>query len=194
MTTKLNTKSNALINLLLYLRTSQLFWIFSFTILTAIAAQMTVPVKPVPFTLQTMVVLLAGALLGPKNGAYSQMIYLALGAIGLPVFAHTSDAGIGFARFFGPTGGYLLAFPLAAYLVGYLVQKNKSYFGVVLSMFAGNILIIIAGTLFLYLFYLHTFSDSIAAGAAIFTVWMVIKVFASATIYFGISKKFETLP
>jgi biotin transport system substrate-specific component len=183
-----------LINLLSYLRTSQLFWIFSFTILTAIAAQIIIPVKPVPFTLQTMVVLLAGALLGPKNGAYSQLIYIGLGAIGLPVFAHTPDAGIGFARLFGPTGGYLLAFPFAAYMVGYLVQKNKSYFGVVLSMFAGNILIIIAGTLFLYLFYLHNFSDAIAAGAAIFTVWMVIKVFAAATIYFGISKKYETLP
>jgi biotin transport system substrate-specific component len=141
-----------------------------------------------------MVVLLAGALLGAKKGAYSQLIYLALGAIGLPIFAHTPDAGIGFARLFGPTGGYLLAFPIAAYLVGYLVQKNKSYFGVVLSMFAANIFIIIAGTLFLYLFYLQNFSDAITAGAAIFTVWMVIKVFAAATIYFGISKKFETLP
>jgi biotin transport system substrate-specific component len=194
MTTKSNSKSNSLINLLSFLRTSQLFWIFSFTILTAIAAQITIPVKPVPFTLQTMVVLLAGALLGAKKGAYSQLIYLALGAIGLPIFAHTPDAGIGFARLFGPTGGYLLAFPIAAYLVGYLVQKNKSYFGVVLSMFAANIFIIIAGTLFLYLFYLQNFSDAITAGAAIFTVWMVIKVFAAATIYFGISKKFETLP
>ena len=194
MTTKLKTKSNALINLFSSLRTSQLFWIFSFTILTAIAAQITIPIKPVPFTLQTMVVLLAGALLGAKNGAYSQLIYLALGAIGLPIFAHTPDAGISFARLFGPTGGYLLAFPLAAYLVGYLVQKNKSYLGVVLSMFAANILIIVAGTLFLYIFYLQNFSNAISAGAAIFTVWMVIKVFAAAIIYFGISKKFETLP
>jgi len=194
MTTKINTKSNVLINLLASLRTSQLFWIFSFTILTAIAAQITVPVKPVPFTLQTMVVLLAGALLGSKNGAYSQLIYLALGVVGLPVFAHTPEAGLGFARLFGPTGGYLLAFPLAAFLVGYLVQKNKTYIGVVISMIAGNVLIIIAGTLFLNLFYLQNFSDAIAAGAAIFTVWMVIKIFTAATIYFSISKKFETLP
>ena len=191
MSTKLKTKSNPLVNLLSNLRTLHLFWIFSFTVFTIIAAQITIPVKPVPFTLQTMVVLLAGALLGARNGAYSQLLYIALGAAGLPVFAY---GALGPAVLFGPTGGYLLAFPIAAYLVGYLVQKNKSYFGVVLSMFAANIFIIIAGTLFLYLFYLQNFSDAITAGAAIFTVWMVIKVFAAATIYFGISKKYETLP
>ena len=191
MTTKLNTKSNALMNLLSYLRTSQLFWIFSFSILTAIAAQITIPVKPVPFTLQTMVVLLAGALLGARNGAYSQLIYIALGAAGLPLFAY---GAFGPAVLFGPTGGYLLAFPFAAYLVGYLVQKNQSYLGVVLSMFAANVFIIIVGTLFLYTFYLQNFSEAVTAGAAVFTVWMVIKVFVAATIYFGISKKYEILP
>ena len=94
----------------------------------------------------------------------------------------------------GPTGGYLLAFPAAAFLVGYLVQKNKKYYGVILSMFAGNLFIIIAGTLFLNIFYLHNLSDAVTAGAAIFSIWMVVKVFAAAAVYFGISKKYETLP
>ncbi|MEJ2194971.1 MAG: biotin transporter BioY [Ignavibacteriaceae bacterium] len=191
MTTKIKTKSNSLINLFSALRTSQLFWIISFTILTAIAAQITMPVKPVPFTLQTMLVLLAGALLGARNGAYSQVLYIALGVVGLPIFAYGT---FGLPVLYGPTGGYLLAFPLAAYLVGYLVQKNKSYWGVVISMFAANIFIIIVGTLFLYVFYLQNFSEAVTAGAAIFTIWMVIKVFAAASIYFAISKKFETLP
>jgi len=61
-------------------------------------------------------------------------------------------------------------------------------------MFAGNIFIIISGTLFLNIFYLHNLSDAVTVGAAIFSFWMVIKVFAAATIYFGISKKYETLP
>ena len=191
MTTKLKTKSNSLINLISALRTSQLFWIFSFTILTAIAAQITIPFKPVPFTLQTMLVLLAGALLGARNGAYSQVLYIALGVVGLPLFFFFS---FGPAVLFGSTGGYLLASSLSAYLVVYFVQKNKSYLGVVISMFAANIFIIIVGTLFLYLFYLQNFSEAITAGAAIFTIWMVIKVFAAASIYFGISKKFQTLP
>jgi len=76
MATKINVKSNTFVNLFLLLRASQVFWILSFTFLTAVAAQIAIPVKPVPFTLQTMMVLLAGALLGAKNGAYSQLIYL----------------------------------------------------------------------------------------------------------------------
>jgi biotin transport system substrate-specific component len=194
MTSKENVNSNVIVGIFSSLRSSQLFWILSFTTLTAIAAQITIPVKPVPFTLQTMMVLLAGAFLGPKKGAYSQLIYLSLGAIGLPIFAHTPDGLYGFARLFGPTGGYLLAFPAAAFLVGYLVQKNKKYYGVVLSMFAGNLLIIIAGTIFLNLFYLNNLADAITAGAAIFSIWMIVKVIAAAAIYFGISKKYESLP
>jgi biotin transport system substrate-specific component len=194
MTSKENVNSNVIVGIFSSLRSSRIFWILSFTALTAIAAQITIPVKPVPFTLQTMMVLLAGALLGPKNGAYSQLIYLSLGAIGLPIFAHTPDGLYGFARLFGPTGGYLIAFPAAAFLVGYLVQKNKKYYSVVLSMFAGSLFIIISGTIFINLFYLNNLSDAVTAGAAIFSIWMVVKVFAAAAAYFGISKKYQTLP
>ena len=84
---------------------SQLFWIVVFLILTALAAQITVPVQPVPFTLQTFIVLLAGAFLGARNGALSQILYLMMGIIGLPVFAQVPDGLFGVARIFGPTGG-----------------------------------------------------------------------------------------
>ncbi|MCG6961493.1 MAG: biotin transporter BioY [Ignavibacteriaceae bacterium] len=191
MAIKENAKSNVLLNTISVLRTSQIFWILSFSLLTVIGAQVAIPVNPVPFTLQTMIVLLAGALLGPKNGAYSQLIYLAAGAIGLPVFA---GGTLGIGILFGTTGGYLLAFPLGAFLTGYLVQKYKSYIGVILSMIAGNLLIIFTGTLFLFTFYLKNLEEAIIAGAAIFTFWMALKIFAAATIYFGISKKNETLP
>ena len=191
MAIKENAKSNVLLNTISVLRTSQIFWILSFSLLTVIGAQVAIPVNPVPFTLQTMIVLLAGALLGPKNGAYSQLIYLAAGAIGLPVFA---GGTLGIGILFGTTGGYLLAFPLGAFLTGYLVQKYKSYLGVILSMIAGNLLIIFTGTLFLFTFYLKNLEEAIIAGAAIFTFWMALKIFAAATIYFGISKKNETLP
>jgi len=186
---KENVRTSSFLNLVSSVRSSSLFWILSFTVLTAVAAQITVPVKPVPFTLQTMMVLLAGAFLGPKKGAYSQLIYLSLGAIGLPVFAQTPDGLIGFARLFGPTGGYLLAFPVAAFFVGYLVKNYKSYIGVILSMFAGNLLIIVSGTLFLGVFYLQSFPEAVAYGAAVFSVWMVVKVFAAAAIYFGVRKR-----
>ncbi|OGU76746.1 MAG: hypothetical protein A2V93_06570 [Ignavibacteria bacterium RBG_16_34_14] len=164
-------------------------WIFSFSFLTAIAAQFTVPVKPVPFTLQTMAVLLSGAFLGAKRGAVSQLIYLSLGIVGLPVFAQTPEGALGFARLIGPTGGYLLAFPLAAFVAGYLIEINKSYSVVVSSMFIGALLIIFFGTLYLHIFFIKDFNEAVKAGAAIFSIWTVIKVFTAATIYFGTTKK-----
>jgi biotin transport system substrate-specific component len=177
---------NSFIKYLSTIKVHALLGIISFAILTAVAAQITIPAKPVPFTLQTLMVALAGAFLGAKKGAYSQLLYLAVGAIGLPVFAQNPDGLYGFARLFGPTGGYLLAFPIAAFLTGYIIEKNNSYLTVVLAMFAANVVIILCGTLFLDAFYIHNISESLKVGALIFSVWTVVKVFASASIYFGI--------
>ena len=167
--------------------TSKLFGIISFTLLTAIAAQITIPVKPVPFTLQTVMVVLAGAFLGAKNGAYSQMLYLLLGCLGLPVFAHI-PAAFGFMRLFGPTGGYLLSFPVAAFVTGYLLRKNQSYFNVTITMLIANIIIIGMGTFFLYTFYLKNFNEAVTFGAAIFSIWTVIKIYLSITVFYAIKK------
>lgn len=191
---KSSAKSLTFTQLFSSIKESTIFWVLSFSILTAISAQISIPIKPVPFTLQTMIVLLAGAFLGAKNGAYSQLIYIFLGAIGLPVFAQTADGTMGLARLIGPTGGYLLAFPIAAYLVGYLTEKNQKYFTVIISMFVAELVVIAFGTLYLYAAYLHNFVDAVKAGAAIFTVWMAVKVFAAATIYFGVAKKQSKLP
>src|SRR5687767_6577642 len=75
-----------------------------FALLTALGAHLAIPVGPVPITMQTLFVTLAGALLGPYLGATSQIVYLLMGIAGAPVFA----MGSGFAYLFGPTGGYLL--------------------------------------------------------------------------------------
>lgn len=189
-----SSKSLNLSNLLTYVKESELFWIVTFSVLTAISAQVSIPVKPVPFTLQTMIVLLAGAFLGAKNGTYSMLLYIFLGAIGLPVFAQTADGTMGFARLHGPTGGYLLAFPVAAYLVGYFTEKSQKYSSIVISMFIAELVVIFVGTFYLYAAYLHNFMDAVKAGAAIFSLWMVIKIFMAATIYFGVSKKQPRLP
>jgi len=191
---KTSSRSLTLTQLISSVKESELFWIVSFSILTAVSAQVSIPIKPIPFTLQTMVVLLAGAFLGARNGAYSQLLYIFLGAIGLPIFAQTADGTMGFARLIGPTGGYLLAFPVAAYLVGLLTEKSQKYLTVIISMFVAELVVIAFGTLYLYAAYLHNFVDAVKAGAAIFTVWMVVKVFAAATIYFAVSKKQPRLP
>ncbi|TSA30356.1 MAG: biotin transporter BioY, partial [Ignavibacteriales bacterium] len=117
MTSKEKVKNNSLLTTLINVRSSELFWIITFSVLTALSAQVAVPTQPVPFTLQTMLVLLSGAFLGSRNGAYSQILYLAVGVMGVPVFAGFT---YGIAKLFGPTGGYLLTFPFAAFLVGYI--------------------------------------------------------------------------
>lgn len=91
-----------------------------FALLMALCAQATVPMIPVPMTLQTFAVLLAGAVLGGGWGAASVLLYLALAALGLPVLA---EGGSGLAPFAGPTAGYLLAFPVAALLAGALGRR-----------------------------------------------------------------------
>jgi len=188
---KTSSNSLSISQFLSSIKSSELFWIFSFSILTAISAQISIPVQPVPFTLQTMIVLLSGAFLGARNGAYSQLLYIALGAVGLPVFA---DGTMGFARLIGPTGGYLLAFPLSAYLVGFLTGKSQKYVFVVISMFIAELAVIFIGTSYLYATYLQNFVEAVKAGAAIFSVWMAIKVFAAASIYFTVAKKQQRLP
>src|SRR5436190_12727269 len=94
-------------------------------LLVAGAAQVSVPLPgtPVPMTLQPMAVLLVGSLLGARLGALSMILYLAMGAAGLPVFTPTVPL-LGFARLLGPTGGYLLAYPVAAWVTGWLNQPD----------------------------------------------------------------------
>lgn len=96
------------------------------TALTAAAAQVSVHVAftPVPLTLQPIVVLLGSAALGARLGASSQALYLLLGIVGLPVFAASPILPQGVGRLLGPTGGYLLAYPLAAFITGWLAERG----------------------------------------------------------------------
>jgi biotin transport system substrate-specific component len=90
-------------------------------LVVALSAQIVVPVpfSPVPMTLQPLAVLAVGGLLGGAAGLGALLLYIALGVAGLPVFA---GGGSGVARLLGPTGGYLLAFPIAAWVTGMLIS------------------------------------------------------------------------
>jgi len=102
--------------------------VFSGAALTAIAAQIAIPAYPVPFTLQTLVVLLVGATLGSRRGGLSLGVYALAGLAGLPVFAPKADGGhvVGFAAFVGPTAGFILGFVIAAYVIGLLAERKWS--------------------------------------------------------------------
>lgn len=107
----------------------------------ALLAQVEVPLKPVPITLQTLGVLLVGAALGSWRGAAAMTTYLAAGAVGLPVLA--GGAG-GLVKVLGPTGGFLVGFIAAAFVVGWLVERlgaDRKVLGTVGAMLVGNVVI-----------------------------------------------------
>ena len=94
-------------------------WIIGFALLMAVGAQIDVPMHPVPMTLQSFAILLAGLCLGPKDGFVATLVYLGSAVVGLPVLAEGSS---GLAPFIGPTAGYIYAFPVSALLAGLLVK------------------------------------------------------------------------
>lgn len=88
------------------------------------SAKLQVPFYPIPMTMQTFVVLILGMAYGWKLGAATVLLYLAQGALGLPVFAGTPERGVGFAYMIGPTGGYLVGFVVSAAAIGWLGSRG----------------------------------------------------------------------
>ena len=123
------------------------------TALTAAAAQISVPLPftPVPFTLQPMVVLLGGAALGSRLGMSSQALYLLAGVAGLPVFAASPVLPQGIGRLLGPTGGFLLSYPVAALVTGWLAERtfDRRYLTSILAMSCGLAIIFACGVAWL---------------------------------------------
>lgn len=114
-------------------------------LLVSVAAQVVVPLPltPIPFTLQPLAVLVVGGVLGARRGAAALALYLAMGLVGLPVFA---AGGSGIARLMGPTGGYLLAFPVAAAVAGSVAGARPGLVRALFACAAGMVVIHVGGT------------------------------------------------
>ena len=125
--------------------TKDLCFLALFVAVIAVMSQLAIPLPFVPITLQTFAVALAGVILGAKKGALALLIYLALGALGLPVFSGFRG---GFQAIAGPTGGYLFSFPTVAFIVGVTADKNKKSL-LALGLTLGCIINLTAGSLWL---------------------------------------------
>jgi biotin transport system substrate-specific component len=162
------------------------------TVLTAIAAQVSVPLPftPVPLTFQPMVVLVGAAALGSRLGVASQVLYLALGIAGLPVFAASPFLPQGAARLIGPTGGFLMAFPLAAFVAGWLAERgfDRRYLTAVLAMACGLAVVFAGGVAWLAIASQPTrsFSSAFAAGVLPFIVPDLLKLLVAAAVMPGV--------
>ena len=140
--------------------------------LVALSAQVAVG-YPVPITAQTFAVLMLAALLGPARAALCILAYIAEGAAGLPVFAQGKG---GLVALFGPTGGYLIGFVPAAYLVGFLARKgwDRRISTTILAMIFGNVIIYVFGLLWLSA--LVGFQNALAGGLRPFILADLLKI------------------
>ncbi|HEY2825022.1 MAG TPA: biotin transporter BioY [Gemmatimonadales bacterium] len=150
-------------------------------VLVALSAQFAVPLPgtPVPVTFQVCAVLIVGGLLGPRFGAMSLGLYLLLGAAGLPVFQPLGVPGA--ARLIGPTGGYLLAYPLAAAAVGALVGDARHWGRLLGGLVAGALIIHLGGVSQLAILS-GGMSQAIAMGSVPFLLGDALKVALAALV------------
>jgi len=161
---------------------------------TAAGACIIVPIPPVPITLQTLFLYLAGALLGGRLALLSQVVYVLLGIIGLPVFA---GGKAGFGVLFGPTGGYLIGFLPAAYIVGKWneVLNAPSFPTVLVSMIVGTIPVYLLGVLQLSFVAKLDLVKAVSVGMLPFLIGDGIKIVAAALLagrltgYLGVIRK-----
>jgi len=155
--------------------------VVGFALLTAVAAKIAIPVpgSPIPITLQTFMVLLAGVVLGAKRGALSQVALIGMGLMGLPVFSTPLP---GTVVLMGPTGGYILGFAFAAFASGLLFERLalKSIWAKFIALFGASFFILIPGVIWLSVFTQGSLTTAILVGLVPFLWGDVVKCAAVA--------------
>jgi biotin transport system substrate-specific component len=161
------------------MQTRELVGAALFGVLTAVGGPWNIPLPLVPITLQTLFTYLSGAILGARIGALSQVIYILLGAVGLPVFAQFSS---GPRVLVGPTAGYLIGFVAGAYAVGWLTRRSYSYARLLLGMVAATAVIYALGVLGLMVVLSLSLTTAVLVGVVPFLVGDALKIVAAATL------------
>jgi biotin transport system substrate-specific component len=160
--------------------TRQVLIVVCASLFVALCARLTafLSATPVPVTLQNFGVLVVGMSLGRKRGFAALALYLAEGAIGLPVFNPLGPGGI--AQILGPTGGYLLAYPFVAWLAGFIMERGqRTFVRALTASFLAEILLFVGGLSWLYL-YTHSLARALQYGLYWFVLAEVFKIVAAA--------------
>jgi len=156
--------------------------VVSASLFVALCARITIPIPgtPVPLTVQNFGVVLVGLLLGSRRGFAALALYLAEGAMGMPVFSPVGVGGI--AHLLGPTGGFLLSYPLVAWVAGYVMEHGqKSFARAALSGLLGEVVLFAGGLTWLAVL-THSVTQAIRWGLYWFLFAEVIKVMMAAGI------------
>jgi len=160
------------------------------SLFVALCARVTVPLPftPVPLTLQNFGVLAVALVLGSRRGFAALALYLAEGVAGLPVFNPAGPGGV--AQLFGATGGFLMAYPFVAFLVGWIYERsNRRFAWAALAGLAGEIVLFAGGLSWLFVL-THSLSQAIRWGLYWFAFAEVIKIMLAAGVASGWNKRF----
>lgn len=171
-------------------RTRQLVYAALFAALVWLFSYIKIPIGPVPITLQTLAVMLAGCVLGKRLGFLSQLLFVLLIAVGIAVLPRT---GTGVGALLGPTGGYIFSWPFAAWIIGWFAEKAQHIDKPVPLVLLGNVL---GGMVFVYLlgaaWLAHvahfTFVKAIMVGVLPFLIGDFLKGIAAAFIAAGVAR------
>jgi len=159
--------------------------------LIAVLAQISLPIGPVPFTLQNFAIGLIATVFRPREAVLSVALYLLLGAIGLPVFA---GGGAGFHVLVGPSAGYLWFDLVYAGLTSYLIHKNSGYIRIFLANLLGVSLVFVGGILSLHFLAGMPFNQALAVGVLPFILPDLGKIIAISFISRPLLKRLKSLP
>lgn len=162
-----------------------------FSSITALLSQISIPIPftTVPLTMQVFAVAISGVLLGSRKGFISQLIYLLMGSIGLPVFA---NMGGGLSIVLGPTGGFILGFPIMSLIIGYFSKQNKVIY-VLIGMIIGLIIDYLIGTILFTFITKSTFMQGLIMCVAPFILFDFIKIGLATTIGTTLSKRLKNI-
>lgn len=163
-----------------------------FTAVIAIMAQISIPMPlGVPMTMQTFAITLAAIILGAKLSTISSLIYILLGAIGLPVLAGFSG---GISKFVGPTGGFLISFPIMAFIIGYAVDHRSAFKGAfVVGLIAGTVVNYIVGIAMFCILTQSAVAVGFTACVLPFIPTAIIKAILASLIGFPIRKRLKVM-
>ena len=150
-----------------------------FAALMAIGAWISIPILTVPFTLQVLVVFLSGALLGSLKGGLSQIVYVLLGVVGLPVF---SNGASGPGVLVGPTGGYIIGFVVAAFVIGAVCEVVRGFWGTLSAMIVGIVIIYAFGLAQLMMNLDLSLMEGLYAGVFKFIPFDILKAVIAASL------------
>jgi len=171
----------------------RVFGVIVFVLLTALGAFVRIPLPftPVPITLQTFFVLLSGLFLGAQLGAVSQLSYIFLGVLGLPIF---TGAGSGLVYLFGPTTGYLIGFVLAVFLIGKFIKYSRNNFFLTFSFLCcADFILLASGVIWLKIIFGYPLAKLLLIGFIPFVPGDLLKAFVAASLYLKLKDRLKEI-